>query len=92
MGLKNSKVGVMPKVLSLRPLKDFYDLGVCPSEKLFVYELDPSHPSLREKISSVDAVILPAVGIKIDSSLFDNSKVLSLNFSVLTNIGIVFYL
>ncbi len=73
MGLKNSKVGVMPKVLSLRPLKDFYDLALYPSEKLFVYELDPSPPSLREKISSVDAVILPAVGIKIDSSLFEAS-------------------
>ncbi len=65
----------MPKVLSLRPLKDFYDLGVYPSEKLFVSDLDPLHPSLREKISSVDAVILPAVGIKIDSSLFEASEV-----------------
>ena len=65
----------MPKVLSLRPLKDFYDLGVYPSEKLFVSDLDPSHPSLHEKISSVDAVILPAVGIKIDSSLFEASEI-----------------
>ena len=53
----------MPKVLSLRPLKDFFDLGVYPSEKLSVSDMDPSHPSLREKISGVDAVILPAVGI-----------------------------
>ena len=65
----------MPKVLSLRPMKDFYDLGVYPSEKLFVSDLDPSHPSLSEKISSVDAVILPAVGIKIDSSLFKTSEI-----------------
>ena len=65
----------MPKVLSLRPLKDFYDLGVYPSEKLFVSDLDPLHASLGEKISSVDAVILPAVGIKIDSSLFETSEI-----------------
>ncbi len=65
----------MPKVLSLRPLKDFYDLGVYPSEKLFVSDLDPLHPYLGEKISSVDAVILPAVGIKIDSSLFETSEI-----------------
>ena len=65
----------MPKVLSLRPMKDFYDLGVYPSEKLFVYDLDPSHPSLSEKISSADGVILPAVGIKIDSSLFKTSEI-----------------
>ena len=65
----------MPKVLSLRPLKDFYDLGVYPSEKLFVSDLDPSHPSLSEKISSADGVILPAVGIKIDSSLFKTSEI-----------------
>ena len=65
----------MPKVLSLRPLKDFYDLGVYPSEKLFVSDLDPLHPSLREKISSVDAVILPAVGTKIDSFIFEASEI-----------------
>ena len=65
----------MPKVLSLRPMKDFYDLGVYPSEKLFVSDLDPSHPSLSEKISSADGVILPAVGIKIDSSLFKTSEI-----------------
>ena len=65
----------MPKVLSLRPMKDFYDLGVYPSEKLFVSDLDPLNPYLGEKISSVDAVILPAVGIKIDSSLFETSEI-----------------
>ena len=66
---------MMPKVISLRPLKDFYDLDVYPSKDITVMELGASSTLLKQEILKSDGIILPAVGSKLDSSLFEGSKI-----------------
>ena len=66
---------MMPKVISLRPLKDFYDLNVYPSRDITVMELGASSTLLKQEILKSDGIILPAVGSKLDSSLFEGSKI-----------------
>jgi len=55
----------MPKVISLRPLRDFYELDVYPSKDITALELSASSSLLKQEILKSDGIILPAV------SLFD---------------------
>jgi phosphoglycerate dehydrogenase-like enzyme len=66
---------MMPKVISLRPLRDFYELDVYPSKDITALELSASSSLLKQEILKSDGIILPAVGSKLDSSLFEGSKI-----------------
>jgi phosphoglycerate dehydrogenase-like enzyme len=60
-------------VLCLRPEADFARLGVLPPASLTVTYLKPEDASLAQRIKAVQALVIPAVGPKLASSLFDGS-------------------
>lgn len=61
----------MTRVLCLRPLADFTDVEVSLPEGLDVIETPSDDPSLAETLSRAQALVLPAVGPKLDAELFE---------------------
>jgi phosphoglycerate dehydrogenase-like enzyme len=64
----------MSKVICLRPEKDFTDVGVIVPKSMEVLYLSPDDKNLKEALKEADALVVPAVGKPIDSSLLENSK------------------
>ena len=60
-------------VLCLRPEADFARLGAMPPASLTVSYLKPDDPSLAQRIKAAHALVIPAVGPKLSSSLFEGS-------------------
>lgn len=65
----------MPEVLCLRPQDDFTRLGVVPPETLSVRYLDPGDTGLGRAMLTADALVIPAVGQSLATSLFEHSTV-----------------
>jgi len=62
-------------VLCLRPEADFLKVGVIPPKELSIAYLSPDDPELRESIRQARALVIPAVGPKLDGALFQDSAV-----------------
>jgi phosphoglycerate dehydrogenase-like enzyme len=60
-------------VLCLRPKIDFERVGSLPSTSLNVLYRAPADQDVPELIRKVQALVIPAVGPKLDGSLFDNA-------------------
>lgn len=58
-----------PRVLCLRPERDFLDVGVTPPASLEISYLAPDDASLADAVREARALVIPAVGPKIDSEL-----------------------
>ena len=65
----------MPEVLCLRPQDDFTRLGVVPPATLSVRYLDPGNAGLGRAMVDADALVIPAVGQPLATSLFEHSAV-----------------
>lgn len=65
----------MPEVLCLRPQDDFTRLGVVPPATLSVRYLDPGDAGLGRAMLTADALVIPAVGQPLATSLFEHSTV-----------------
>ncbi|NIW24762.1 MAG: hydroxyacid dehydrogenase [Gammaproteobacteria bacterium] len=63
------------QVVCLRPEQDFLDIGVTPPERLSITYLPPDAPELAESLRAAEALLIPAVGPKLDAALFDGSAV-----------------
>lgn len=63
----------MTEVLCLRPEADFTDLGVAVPGALSVSYLSPEDPTLGEAMARAEALVIPAVGPRLDSALFDGT-------------------
>ena len=64
-----------PQVICLRPEQDFPEIGVTPPRTLSIAYLAPDAPELAENLRTAEAVIIPAVGPKLDPTLFEGSAV-----------------
>ena len=62
-------------VLCLRPEADFTRVGVTPPAGLEIAYRKPDDPQLSMLIREARALVIPAVGGKISSALFENGKV-----------------
>ena len=62
-------------VICLRPKSDFLNVGVTPPSELSVGYFDPNDLELAQEIKMVKALVIPAVGAKFESTLFDHSAV-----------------
>ena len=65
----------MAKVLCLRPLSDFADVGVSLPRGLNVVAMRPDDPGLAAAMQSHDALVIPAVGPKLSFRLFLDSTI-----------------
>ncbi|MFL2547327.1 MAG: NAD(P)-dependent oxidoreductase [Candidatus Rariloculaceae bacterium] len=63
------------EVACLRPESDFLDIGVEPPKSLSIAYLSPTDAELPSVLSEVRAVVMPAVGPKLERSLFENSAI-----------------
>ena len=62
-------------VACLRPEADFLDIGVVPPRDLSIAYLSPDDPALASTLAEVRALVIPAVGPKLDRALFENSDI-----------------
>ena len=62
-------------VVCLRPKEDFLKIGVTPPEALSIAYLAPDAEELAESIATARALVIPAVGPKLDPALFEGSSV-----------------
>ena len=62
-------------VACLRPEADFLDIGVIPPEALSITYLSPDDPGLATILAEVRGLVIPAVGPKLERSLFENSNI-----------------
>ena len=65
----------MTEVLCLRPRDDFTRLGVVPPANLSVRYLDPGDAGLGRAMLTAKALVIPAVGQPLATSLFEHSAV-----------------
>ena len=63
------------RVVCLRPEEDFLKIGVTPPASLSIAYLAPDSPELADTLKSAEAVVIPAVGPRLDAALFDGSAV-----------------
>ena len=63
------------QVVCLRPEQDFLDIGVTPPRALSIAYLAPDAPELAETLRVAEALLIPAVGPKLDAALFENSAI-----------------
>lgn len=63
------------RVVCLRPEEDFLKIGVTPPRTLSITYLAPDAAELAETLRTARAVIIPAVGPKLEAALFEGSKV-----------------
>src|SRR4051812_24971970 len=61
----------MAAVLCLRPEVDFARVAALPPASLAVSYLDPSDPSLPQRMKEAHALVIPAVGAKLSPALFE---------------------
>jgi phosphoglycerate dehydrogenase-like enzyme len=64
----------MASVLCLRPEADFARVNALPPASLSVVYLDPSDPSLPQRMKEAHALVIPAVGTKLSPSLFESTS------------------
>jgi phosphoglycerate dehydrogenase-like enzyme len=62
-------------VACLRPEQDFLDIGVVPPVNLSIAYLSPDDPDLAAILAEVRGLIIPAVGPKLEPSLFQDSNI-----------------
>lgn len=62
-------------VVCLRPENDFLKIGVTPPAELAIEYMAPDDLRLAERIRCARALVIPAVGPKLDPALFDGSRV-----------------
>ena len=60
-------------VLCLRPEADFTRVGVRPNPKLRVMYRGPADPDVGPLLTQASALVIPAVGPKLATSLFENA-------------------
>lgn len=63
------------QVVCLRPEQDFLEIGVTPPRALSIAYLAPDAPELAETLQTAEALVIPAVGPKLDAALFEGSSV-----------------
>ena len=63
------------QVVCLRPEQDFLDIGVTPPRALSISYLAPDAAELAETLRTAEALVIPAVGPKLDPVLFQGSAV-----------------
>ena len=63
------------QVVCLRPEQDFLDIGVTPPRTLSIAYLAPDAPELAESLRKAGALLIPAVGPKLDAALFEDSTI-----------------
>ena len=62
-------------VLCLRPEADFLRVGVTPPAAVQVRYMTSADPDLAAAINAADAIVMPAIGTKLASALFEGTKV-----------------
>ena len=62
-------------VVCLRPEADFLKVGVTPPEELSIIYIAPDDEKLNELVNQAQAIVMPAVGPKLNGSLFEDSAV-----------------
>lgn len=62
-------------VLCLRPLADFTRVGVTPPDALNVVYRAPADHDIRDLVREVRAIVMPAVGPKVEAALFDDARI-----------------
>ena len=62
-------------VACLRPRDDFLDVGVIPPKTLSIGYLRPDDSNLAAIFAEARAVVIPAVGPKLERALFENSRI-----------------
>ena len=62
-------------VVCLRPEEDFLRVGIVPPETLSVAYLSPEDQQLAATMTQARALVIPAVGPKLEPSLFDNCSI-----------------
>jgi phosphoglycerate dehydrogenase-like enzyme len=63
------------EVVCLRPEEDFLRVGIEPPETLSIAYLSPEDQQLAAIMAQVRALVIPAVGPKLEPSLFDNCAI-----------------
>jgi len=70
----SDNIEMAPKVLCLRPEADFVRVGVAPPPHLAITYGRPDADGLAALIGGSDGMVIPAVGPKLDSRLFEDSN------------------
>jgi phosphoglycerate dehydrogenase-like enzyme len=63
------------EVVCLRPERDFLEIGVTPPADLRIAYLAPADAGLKDAMRAAQALVIPAVGPKLDAELFAGSRV-----------------
>ncbi|MDH3419588.1 MAG: hypothetical protein OEQ25_17810 [Gammaproteobacteria bacterium] len=63
------------RVVCLRPEEDFLKIGVTPPRTLSIAYLAPDAAELAENLRTARAVVIPAVGPKLEAALFEGSAI-----------------
>ena len=66
---------MMPDVLCLRPQLDFARVGVTPPASLRVTYMAPGDAAMPSAVKAAEALLIPAVGPKLASELFQGSAI-----------------
>lgn len=61
-------------VLCLRPEADFLRVGVTPPAALAIRYMGPADPEIGSAMTGADALVIPAVGPKLASALFEGTR------------------
>lgn len=64
-----------PDVLCLRPEDDFLQVGITPPTAFSIAYRAPDDADVPDLIKNARALVIPAVGPRLDASLFEDSKV-----------------
>ena len=62
-------------VVCLRPKDDFLNIGVTPPESLSIRYMAPTDADLVQHLATARALVIPAVGPKLDTELFSGSSI-----------------
>lgn len=62
-------------VVCLRPKDDFLNIGVTPPESLSIRYMAPTDADLVQHLATARALVIPAVGPKLDAKLFADSRI-----------------
>jgi len=66
---------VSTDVVCLRPKDDFLNIGVTPPESLSIRYMAPTDADLVQHLATARALVIPAVGPKLDTELFSGSSI-----------------
>jgi len=66
---------VSTDVVCLRPKDDFLNIGVTPPESLSIRYMAPTDADLVQHLATARALVIPAVGPKLDAKLFAGSRI-----------------